>query len=175
MLLLRNKMINLPVISITTGTKLGRVIDFLIDSTSFKVAVIRIKSQLIKKYLLPGDIRNWDSTKILINGPENFSEKSDLIRLQNLIDDNFNLIGTKVETISKEKLGKVEDFSFDFIDSNIYKIYVKPKNIFKNFLKTHLVIGREDIIEVRKDKIIVRDAISRSPVRAKAVLPAQNT
>jgi len=171
MQLTRNQLINLPVISMTTGAKIGKTIDILVDTTTFKIGLVVIKSQFTQKYLLPSDIRNWDATKILISSGEVLSDQSDLIRFKNLIEDNFNLIGTPVETISQDKLGKVKSFSFDLLNNNIYKIFVQPKGVLKFLLKTQLVISREEIVEVKKDKLVVRDAVSRLAVRSKVVLP----
>ncbi|MDP4038671.1 MAG: PRC-barrel domain-containing protein [bacterium] len=172
--ILRNKMINLPIISIRSSSRIGETTDFLIDEKNLKIAAAEINSGKTKKYLLFSDIRNYDSTKILVNSIESLGEKSDMIRLGDLINNQFKLIGAKVETISGKKLGKVGNFSFEFSDGYIYKIYV-GQNILKNILKTNLIIDRDDIIEVTKDKIIVRDAVVRSSGKVKAVLPLHNT
>jgi len=68
-----------------------------------------------------------------------------------------NIINNKVVTQSGQLLGKVIDFEINTLNQNIIKYYVQRDLI--GFLKKPLIINANQVIEIKKDKLIVEDAV----------------
>jgi len=76
------------------------------------------------------------------------------------------LINLPVETKSGQALGKVQDFEVDIDSGIILKFFVKQGNLIDELLKKEqLIIARQQVIEITKDKMIVEDGLV--PVKAK--------
>ena len=67
------------------------------------------------------------------------------------------IIGNKVVTQSGQSLGRVVDFEIDTSNQSINKYYVH------SFLKESLIINVSQVIEIKKDKIIVEDTLISAP------------
>ncbi|MFH0805594.1 MAG: PRC-barrel domain-containing protein [Patescibacteria group bacterium] len=67
------------------------------------------------------------------------------------------IIGNKVVTQSGQSLGRVVDFEIDTSNQSISKYYVH------SFLKESLIINVSQVIEIKKDKIIVEDTLISAP------------
>ncbi|MFH1461173.1 MAG: hypothetical protein ABIF84_02015 [Patescibacteria group bacterium] len=67
------------------------------------------------------------------------------------------VIGLKALTRSGQPLGRVADFEIEGVGQNIVKYYIQGE-IF-GFLKESLVINASQVIEIKKDRLIVEDAI----------------
>ena len=76
------------------------------------------------------------------------------------------IIGLKVETKNKQKLGKVQDFETDAVGLDLKKIYVRPNSYVKGFVIGDLIIDKSSIISVSEEKIIVEDLNEREFARA---------
>jgi len=76
------------------------------------------------------------------------------------------LINLPVETKSGQALGKVQDFEVDIDSGIILKFFVKQGNLIDELLKKEqLIIARQQVIEITKDKMVVEDGLV--PVKAK--------
>jgi|TARA_Y100000031_G_C8253029_1_gene401451 sporulation protein YlmC with PRC-barrel domain len=67
------------------------------------------------------------------------------------------IIGNKVISQSGQFLGRVVDFEIDTFGQNIIKYYVAGG--FLNLPKDSLLINVKQIVEIKKDSIIVEDAV----------------
>jgi len=79
------------------------------------------------------------------------------------------IIGSKVFTQSGHYLGKIVDFEIDASGQNIVKYYASG-GLF-DLLKDPLIINASQVIEIKKDKIIVEDAIISEKVVKKKTAP----
>ncbi|PIQ75715.1 hypothetical protein COU78_02995 [Candidatus Peregrinibacteria bacterium CG10_big_fil_rev_8_21_14_0_10_49_24] len=90
--------------------------------------------------------------RVHIRSEDSLCDPRDIIRLQSLLEDNRPVLGQRVRTESGQKLGRCKDIQFN---TDTMKLeWVFPKKLFS--------WGRgvpvADIVEVRSDAIIVRDA-----------------
>lgn len=69
------------------------------------------------------------------------------------------LIGLPVYTKSGQRLGVVGDLEIDVDQQLIVNYQVSSKNVIKNLLNNKLVINRDQVIAINKDRIIVDDGI----------------
>lgn len=171
MLTLGNSLHSKPIMSLRTGSKIGVVGDPIIDPNNLKIEGWHAYDENDKRegILLGQDIRDILAQGFAVNDHEAISDPSDLVRLQKILDLNFEIIGKPVVTNHKKKLGKVADYAFEKNGFFIQKLYVS-QSIVKNFSGGNLVIDRTQIIEITHSKITVREATVTE--RAGSVAPA---
>jgi len=122
------------------------------------------KKQLV---LLYQDVRDVLPDGIVVNDHEVLADPHEVIRLQELIKLNFELIGKPVVTVSKDKVGKVNDFATEIETLYIQKLYV-GQSLLKSLTGGSLGIDRSQIVEITNRKIIINDLVQTAPVRAAA-------
>jgi sporulation protein YlmC with PRC-barrel domain len=117
--------------------------------------------------LLYQDIRDVIDQGFVVNDHDVLVEPEELIRLKNLMDQRFELLGKQVITSGKQKIGKVVDYATEVTTMYVQKIYV-GQSILKNLAGGNLGIDRTQIIEITDKKIVVQDLAQRVPAGAKA-------
>lgn len=118
--------------------------------------------------LLYQDIREVIPQGIVVNDHEVLSQKDDIIRLKDLIDLHFNLIGKPVVTETNARIGRINDFAVELESMFIQKLYV-AQALRKSLSTSALSIDRSQIIEITDRKIIINDLAQTSTVGATAV------
>jgi sporulation protein YlmC with PRC-barrel domain len=78
-----------------------------------------------------------------------------LIRLKEIIDIDFRLIGKSVVTDSGQRLGKVSSFAVDTLTWLIMKIYAQPP-LLRNVGAAELIFARTQIIKVSDTQVVVK-------------------
>ena len=91
--------------------------------------------------------------------------------MKELIELGFTLVGKPVITKSKQKIGKVREFSVDNTSFFIQKLYI-TQPIYKNLYGNQLIIDRAQIIEITNTKIVVNDLLQ--PTKLKASIIAES-
>lgn len=169
---LSSELLSKPIVGVQNAETLGILTGFIVKSSDFKIVVCIVTSTVSKNklYLLPSDIRLVNNDKIIIDSHQKLSDFEDLIRYQHDITENYNVIGNKVETSSGKKLGRVSDFIFDPAHFYISKLYVKP-GLLKSLMITNLLIDRADVVDVKKNTIIVKDNYAKIKKTSPSVLP----
>ncbi|HEY5805798.1 MAG TPA: hypothetical protein VIS56_00240, partial [Candidatus Saccharimonadales bacterium] len=123
------------------------------------------RKQLI---LVTQDIRDVLPQGIVVNDEDVLTDPNELVRLNSIIGINFELVGKQVETASRQKLGKVNDYATETESMYIKKIYI-TQPIYKNFSGGNLGVDRTQIVEITDKKIVVNDLDARIPAHAGAV------
>jgi uncharacterized protein YrrD len=172
MLLLSNKLLNTPVLSLRSSGQIAITLSYIINPNNLKIEGIYCHDRVQKDnlVLLNQDIRNIINKGIIINDHDVLSTPDILVRLKDIIKLNFNLIGKPVVTQNKEKVGKVRDFAFDSDTFYIQKIYV-GQSIIKNLNSGQLSIDRDQIVEITDKKVIIQELIKPSKVKISATIP----
>lgn len=170
MLQLSSILLNKPVVSLRTGSQVALVYAPLINLNTLKIEGFYCKDQYRGQslILLYQDIREFIGKDYIVNDYDVLAHPSELVRLKDTIDKNYELIGKPVVTISKEKVGKVSDYAVEIETMYIQKIYV-TQSIIKNFTGGSLSIDRGQIHEVTDKKIIIQDLIKANAIAATAV------
>jgi uncharacterized protein YrrD len=146
------------VISIRTGEVAGKVSSAIIKPDGLSIAGFFVKPlrERSEKVLVVSDIREIGLGGLIIDDEEKLMDLEDLVRIQALVEIDYQIVGKKVETDKKRKIGKVQDFAVDDLTWNVQKIY-PSRGILKEFSTTGTIIDREQIVEVNDKKIIVKD------------------
>lgn len=117
--------------------------------------------------LVDQDIRDVIPQGIVVNDADVLADPSDLVRLQKTMKLNFELIGKKVVTVDKERIGKVSDFAVETSSMFIKKIYVS-QSLLKSFTGGNLGVDRTQIVEITDKKVVIRELAQKVPARATA-------
>lgn len=176
MLFLSNKFLNVAVVSINAGAKVGTVTEMIINPHKLRVDAFYVISRATGKSVLHvEDIRGYGPQGLLIDHEEQLMDLADLVRLQEIAKIRYTLIDKKVVTEDKQKLGKVTDFVIDSETFKIMKIHVR-QSVLKNLQSSALVIDRSQIVELTNDKIIVKSTAIKeqegSVLKANMPLPS---
>lgn len=161
--------INRPILSLRTGTEVGTALAPIIDPNNLKIEGFFCRNGRKRPVLVTRDIRDVLPQGIVVNDEEALTEPEDLVRLKDLIQINFELLGKPVETVGKQKLGKVEDYSTETESMIIKKLYV-AQPIYKSLGGGNLGVDRTQIVEITDKKIIVNDLDSKVPAHAGAAV-----
>ena len=160
MLLLSSQVNNTSVMSLQSGSELGKVGKAIIDPRNLSVAAYYVSGPRIQtaSVLHSSDIREYGPLGFIVDSTDNvMALDADLVRLQEVIGLNFTLIDKQVIDEQKKKLGKVTDYTLEFESFEIQKIHVS-QSVMKNFSNSNLIINRSQIVEVTNKQIIVRSA-----------------
>ena len=101
-------------------------------------------------------VREYSNIGLVIDSADELVSDTDVVKIKEVLELNFNLIGLKVETKKGSKLGKIIDFTVAEDNFSVQQLIVKRPAI-KSFLDSELVIPRAEITEVTDYKVIVKD------------------
>jgi sporulation protein YlmC with PRC-barrel domain len=118
--------------------------------------------------LLYQDIRELTRQGFIINDHDVLAEPDDLVRLKKILELNFELIKKPVETINKEKVGKVADYAVETATMYVQKLYVS-QSILSNLTGGTLSVDRSQIVEITNRRIVIQELLKNAPAGAPAV------
>lgn len=130
----------------------------LINPNNLKIEGWYCTDQFSKKtlILLSKDIRDIVPQGLAIDDYELLSEPEELVRLQDIININFELLGKPAVTDRKRRLGKVSDYAADTTSFIIQKLYINQP-VYKSISGGQLSIDRSQIVEITDQKITIKD------------------
>jgi len=158
MLLLGSRLLNTPVMSLQTGTRLASTVRPLIDPANLRLLAYEVDGPLLAEkpsFVRTADIREYGRLGMIIDSNDELVGMDDVIQLKKLHELSFNLIGLNVIDEHKRKLGKVDDYTLDTSDFLIQQLNVK-RGFIKGFTDTGLLVNRSQIIEINNTSVIVK-------------------
>lgn len=172
MLLLSKSLLNQPILGLQTGGQLATASSLIINPNNLKIEGFYCQDRFSKNQLilLTQEIRDVIPQGIVVDDHEALSDPEELVRLKQILDLQFELLGKTVVTISKERLGKVNDFAADSATLYIQKLYV-GQSLFKSLTGGQLSIDRNNIVEITNRKIVIDEILKP----AKSAVAAQIT
>lgn len=174
MLQLSSTILDQPVLSLRTGREVATVFKPVINPDNLKIEGFYCQDSTDKHktlILLEQDIREMIAQGYVVNDYDVLAEAEDLIRLENILNNGFDPIGKTVVTVSKVKIGKVNDYAVDIPSFFIKKLYV-GRSLLKSLTTAQLGIDRTQIVEITDKKIIVQDLVQPTHAGIPAGLPA---
>jgi uncharacterized protein YrrD len=170
MLQLSDFLHNRNVLSLRAGEAVATAVSPIINPKNLKVEGFYCQDPFEKKelILLVQDIREIIRDGFVVDDYEKLVEADDLVRLKDILDLHFQLIGKPIETIDKEKVGKVSEFSVETDSMIIMKLYASQP-IFKSLAGGTLSIDRNQIYEITPKRIIINELLKSSPATAASV------
>lgn len=173
MLIVNTQLIGMPVVSIHAGGRIATTTEVIIDPHNLTVAGFYVAraNGTQEEILLPQDIRETDGRVLVINHEEDLAMREDLIRLKQILDLSYELVGKQVVTKSNSKLGVVEEYVVESESLTILNLHITP-SLLKSFMKPDKVISRKQVEEITDTKIIVAEATLKQRTRATQVAPS---
>lgn len=173
MLKLSASLLNQSVVSLRTGGIVAHVDSAIINPHNLKIEGFycldsKSKQRLI---LLVQDIRDIVPQGIVIDDHDVLSEAGELVRLQQVLELQYELVGKPVQTTKKEKLGKVNDYAVDDQTYYVQKLYVE-RSLLKSLSNGQLSIDRTEIVEVTDKRVIIKELHKSSKSGVPATAPA---
>ena len=165
MLQLSGALLDKPVLSLQTGAPVGTAMGAIINPNNLKIEGFYCQDRFEKKQtvLLSQDIRDILPQGLVVNDHHALTDPEELIRLKDVLNMKFELIGKSVYTVSKERVGKVSDFAADSTSLYIQKLYVS-RSILKSLNTGQLSVDRTNIVEITNKKIVINEILK--PTRA---------
>lgn len=168
MLLPVDHLIDVPIMSLQTGTELARTTGAIIDPRNMKIVAFYVAGQQLEdtpSVLHPSDIRELSDIGMIVDNSERIMGTEGLVRLQAVIDLNFQLVGKKVIDEQGNKLGKVMDYIVEPDDFTIQQLNIQ-QSILQSLGTATSVIRRTQIVAVREKVIVVKSPTIRSEADA---------
>ncbi len=157
MLLLSDKLANIPLMSLQTGSELGRTTSAIVDPRTLSIPAFYVSGPQITDQpavLHTNDIREFGELGFIIDDSDSIMALDGLVRLQEVIDFDFDILACTVYDTAGNKLGKVSDFSFEPNTFSIHNLYVE-QSFLRSITSTSNIIARQQIVTVSPGKIIV--------------------
>ena len=157
MLIEGSKLLNYPILSLHTASKIAEVKALIIDPNFLKVVAFEINAASSKQrlFLETASVREFSKMGMIVDSDEEFVEQGDVIKLKEMIELGFTLENMKVLSKKKTMLGRVEDFIVTTDDFRVIQLIIK-RPIYKSLIDPELVIGRSEIHEINDTEIIVK-------------------
>jgi uncharacterized protein YrrD len=169
MLFLKERLQNVPVMSLQTGAQIAVTGEFVIDPRQLKVVAFYCNGPRLDvnpAVLNVGDIREIGNLGIIVDSADVLMSPEDLVRLKEVLDYHFAFEGKHVVTESGQKLGTVVNFSLDSTTLFVVKLHVRP-GMWQAWGTTELIIDRTQIVHVTDDEVVVKDAVDKNAAKSK--------
>ena len=172
MLINGSKLSGCPVLSLHIGGEIARVTEPVINPDNLKIIGFKVEGKLIRDDvgdILPVDsIREFSRLGMIIDSIDEFVHDTDVIRIKKALQIDLKLVGHKVVTKKKLKLGKVSDYTVRVDDWSIQQLVVQ-RPVFKAFLDPELLIPRSRIIEVDDEQVVIKDEHDKAKTQLQKV------
>ncbi len=168
MLIKNSNLQNFPILSVQDSGRVATITKSIVDPDSLKIIAFRAFGAIGENggnILDVNSIREYSNLGMVIDSRDEFVGDTDIIKIEKVLELNFDLEGLKVETKKGTKLGKIIDYTVTTDNFTVQQVIVKRPTL-KSFLDPKLTIPRAEIIEVTDDKIIVKDEEKKIRERA---------
>jgi uncharacterized protein YrrD len=170
MLQLSAAIVNRPVMSLRTGSQVATAVTPIINPDNLKIEGFYCTDRFNNKELILvyQDIRDIIPQGIVIDDHDVLMEEDELVRLKKVLELQFELIGKPIETVDKQKVGKVGDFAVETTTMTIQKLYAS-QSILKSFTGGSLSIDRSQIVEITPKRVVINELLKSAPAAAASV------
>lgn len=164
MLLLGSRLIGAPIMSLQTGAKLAQTTKPLVDPATLRIAAYEVDGPLLTEkpaFIRTEDIREYGRLGMIIDSSDELLGLDDVIKIKQIYDLEFSLVGIRVIDENKRKLGKVEDYTLETDNFAIQQINVR-RGFLQGITDTGFLVNRSQIIEISDDYIVVKSPSVKS-------------
>lgn len=158
------------------GGQIARVTDLIVDPNNLSLIAVRVEGPLVDPdegdILMMSAVREFSRVGMIIDSNDEFVRSEDVVRIQKILELNFNLIGLKVVTKKQAKLGKVADFVLQSGNWSVQQLIVQ-RPIMKAFIDPELIIDRSRIVEVDDYQVVVKEEHEKSKTKLKKAAPIE--
>jgi uncharacterized protein YrrD len=135
----------------------------MIDPSNLMIIGYELDGPLLTErpsFIRIADIRELSDVGMIIDSSDEFIGTKDVIAIESIYNLGFKLLGLSVIDESKQKLGKVNDYTVDTGSFVIQQLNIN-RGMLKSLAETELLVHRTQIIEINNKTIIVRTAAKK--------------
>ena len=158
MLISADRFLNIPVMSLQTGSELARTSREIINPKNLSIIAYELEGRLLDQrpsLLRIDDVREIGPLGMIIDSTDEIIGIDDVITIKEIYDINFALKDKLVIDEKNKKIGKVIGYTLAAGNFIIQQLRIR-RPFLKSFGDTELLIHRSQIIKVTDDKIIVK-------------------
>ena len=173
MLIFKERLEHVPIMSLQTGSPIAETGDFIIDPRQLKVVGFYCKGPRLDvnpAILNVSDIREFSNIGLIVDSADVLMSPSDLVRLREVLDFRFTLDGKPVIDTAGNKLGQVATYTLDSTTLYVVKLQIRP-GLLQSFKNAELIVDRNQVVEVNDQHLVVRDLREKEEEHAKASAP----
>lgn len=160
MLISYSRLIGTPILSIQAGGPIATIKNAIVDPDNLKILGFNLEGPLLNHtdatILDVRSIREYSQLGMVIDNIEELVAPDDVIKIQKILELNFDLINLKVKTKKGTKLGHLVDYTVTSEDFIVQQIIVK-RPLVKALVDPELTISRKEIVEITDYEVIVKD------------------
>ena len=164
MLISSSELISFPVLSLRTGGRIAQVENLIVNPYNLSTQAFKLKGYALENpkdsYLLPRDVREISRLGIIIDDSEEIVRSADIIKLRQIIELDFKLVGLPVFDQHNRRVGRVTDFTLDHDDLLVYQLVVK-RPFLKDLLDPELLIHRSQIAELSQHRVTIKGSLDK--------------
>ena len=160
MLVTADKFINMPVMSLQTGSELARTSREIINPRNLSIMAYELEGKLLDQtpsLLRIADVREIGPLGMIIDSVDELVAPSDIIALKEIYEIDFSLQDKPVIDTKKRKIGKVIGYTITVDNFFIQQLRVR-RPFLKSFGDTEILIHRSQIINITDTHIVVKSA-----------------
>ena len=159
MLILASKLLNTPIMGLQTGSQLALTGDAIINPANLQILAYKLKASSFsdeEMLIRIADIRELSRIGFIVDSAEDFILPTDVIKIKEILELNFNILNLKVKDKKGSKVGKI---------ISVQQLIVKPA-ILKSLNDPTLTIHRSQIVEIDDNKIVIKSEEESLPQKS---------
>ena len=167
MLILASKLDNTPVMGLQTGSQLATVGTPVINPANLQILAYNLENNSYSDepmLVRIAELRELSRFGFIVDSGEDFILPTDVIKIKEIIDLNFNLSGMKVVDENGEKIGKISDFTISLDNFTVQQLIVR-RPLLKSFNTSELTIHRNQITSIDDDKITIKSETEKKSIK----------
>lgn len=164
MLVLGSRLLNSPIMSLQTGTRLATAVRPLIDPSNLHVLAYEVEGDLLVEkpsFVRTAEIREYGHLGMIIDSNDELIGLDDVIQVKKIHDLSFSLVGLHVLDEHRRKLGKVDDYTLETGNFIIEQLSVR-RGLFRGITDTGFLVNRSQIIEINNTSVVVKSPTVKS-------------
>jgi uncharacterized protein YrrD len=156
MLKLYSQLVELPIMSLREGHQVGHISDLIIDPLNGRLLAYTTKGSWLRpsRIIAAADIREVSSDLAIVDSGEVLTDSEEIVRVGQVLSSKIRLIRSRVQTENGTKLGRVTDYAVNVLGHVLERL-----NVQSSPLGRELLIPHEDIVEIKKGLIIVKEQL----------------
>ena len=165
MLILASKLLNTPIMGLQTGSQLALTGNAIINPENLQILAYQLKANSFSNeemLIRIADIRELSRIGFIIDSGEDFILPTDVIKIEEIIDLDFDILSLKVEDEKGSKIGRIIDYTLSLADFSVQQLIVK-RPFLKSLNDTTLTIHRSQIVAINDDTITILHEKEESP------------
>ena len=172
MLLVGSNMTDLPVLSLHVGDEVARTVRAIIDPDDLRIIAYTVDGPVVRNdpdvgdILDLSDVREVSDAGFVINSTDVLTTRNEVVKLDEVMSLEFDLVGMKVVDQKGKKMGKIVDYTVDSGSFMIYQLIVQ-RPLMSSFIDPQLTINRSQIVEIDDFKIVIKHSTSQVKVESK--------